>query len=274
MSVLSKLRVISQIDPDKLPDDVKERKKIYDGVGESRTDAINIAGTTGVTEELLATIGKEISDPSTPASKGKLRIVTATTPEQAPPEALVEWLGQNLYNIVIIPAPLNTIDRKSTYEWRKRWIDSFSEVKTENKKGLPLLPNIHFVGYIFLNPDATSTRIVGADVERGKEKIEEYVEESLRWTEACYLESSGVYGDPNLVRRAKKHAVDLGYPNFPIIYGGAINTVERGVEMRDAGTVYLDEEKKTPSCSVLVLGDIIHKGLKMHSKIVEVIKTI
>jgi heptaprenylglyceryl phosphate synthase len=269
MSVLSKLRVISQVDPDKARDK-EERKKIHDGIGRSPTDAINITGTTGVDKKLLSDIGVEISDPSASISKNKLRIVTPTSPEQAPPELIYQWLEQNLYNIAGVPAPLNTIDRSATYEVRKMWMDAFYE------RGIPFpSPKIFFVGYVFLNPDATSTRLVNADVQDGEKKIEDYIKESIRWAGACYLENSGAYADPNLVRRAKKYAaLDLGYPDFPIIYGGGIATEEQGRDMSEAGRVYMDKEKKIPSYTTLVLGDIIHKDLEMHSKIVEEIKKV
>ncbi len=263
MSVLSKIRVISQIDPDKARDR-EERKRIYEGIGGSAADAINIAGSTGVDEKLLFDIGREISDPSSPILIDKLKIITPSSPKQVPPESIVKWLEENLYNIAMIPAPLNTTNRKITYEVRKEWIDAFDDkdIKFPSRR-------IFFVGYIFLNPNAICTHLVNADPQRGIEKLEDYIEESARWCEGCYLENSGAYADPNLIRRAKVHAVKS---DLSIEYGGGIATPERGREMAEAGRVYLDKEKKIPSYTTLILGDIVHKDLVMHSKIAEVIK--
>ena len=206
---------IVKIDPDKT---LVEGEPFQD-VCATGTDALEIGGTTGMTEEKMA------------------RVVEATTAYDIPvyiePSnvgAVVHREGLDGY---LVPVVLNAGDvfwmTGAHKEWARLdddidWGSTFTEA------------------YIVLNPDSSVARYTEADCDIDADEVAAYAEiaERMFGQRIVYIEYSGIFGDTEIVRAAADAAEEAR-----VFYGGGIGDYDAAYEMgRHADTV--------------IVGDLVH----------------
>ncbi|GAX91126.1 heptaprenylglyceryl phosphate synthase [Effusibacillus lacus] len=84
-------------------------------------------------------------------------------------------------------------------------------------------------GYVILNPEAAAARLTGALCSLSPAKVIAYVmaAERILGMSTIYLEYSGIYGDPKLIRQVRQIS------GAHLVYGGGIDSVEKAVEMAE-----------------------------------------
>jgi phosphoglycerol geranylgeranyltransferase len=206
---------VLKVDPDKpLPDGVS-----YADVCETGTDALEIGGTRGVTEEKMARVFEACADHDVPLFQ-----------EPSSTAAVVHHDGVDGY---LIPTVLNTPDGTWIVGAHKEWVRLDPDIRWDRT---------WTEAYVVLNPDSAVAEYTDADCDLTADDVAAYatVAERLFGQEIVYVEYSGTYGDPELVRAA---ADALG--SATCFYGGGIKGYDAAYEMRsEADTV--------------VVGDLLH----------------
>ena len=206
---------IVKIDPDKTLVDGES----FEDVCATGTDALEIGGTTGMTEEKMA------------------RVVEATTAYDIPvyiePSNVGAVVHRDGLDGYFIPIVLNAGDPFWVTGAHKEWarIDS-------NIDWASTFPE----AYIVLNPDSSVATYTKADCDLERDDVAAYAEvaERMFGQQIVYIEYSGMFGDPEIVRGAAT-AVD----EASIFYGGGIGDYDTAYEMsRYADTV--------------IVGDLVH----------------
>lgn len=219
---------VTKLDPDKRlsPEAVAE-------IAASGTDALMLSGTLNVTRENLDELRRQVAAYDLPL-----------VVEPAGPEAvLVDGI-----DLLFVPSVMNTTD--------VRWI-----VGTHHDWVLEAMhhgsPRDHAVAwekvvqeaYIVLNPDSAVGRVTGAACPLSPESAAAYGAVADRYFcfPIVYVEYSGTYGDPAVVR-AVRESVDRAV----LYYGGGIRTAEQAAEMaRYADTVVVGNAVYEAGPSVL-----------------------
>lgn len=191
---------VFKLDPDKSLTDQQ-----LDRVCQSGTDAIIVGGTDNITLESVLDLMSHIRRYTVPCVL-EVSNLDAITP------------GFDFYHIPIV---LNSQDKKWMIDIQHQAVKEYgqminwSDVTTE--------------GYLILNPEAkayqlTNCRLPDADDVIAYAQIAEHM---LRLP-ILYLEYSGTYGDPELVKRAKQELKDT-----QLVYGGGITTLAQAQEMAE-----------------------------------------
>jgi len=206
---------IVKIDPDK----TLVEGETFEDVCATGTDALEIGGTTGMTEEKMA------------------RVVEATTAYDVPvyiePSnvgAVVHREGLDGY---FVPIVLNAGDVFWVTGAHKEWARLDSEIDWT-----ATFPE----AYLVLNPDSSVASYTEADCDIDADEVAAYAEvaERMFGQRIVYVEYSGTFGDPEMVQAATD-AVD----ETSVFYGGGIHDYESAHEMgRHADTI--------------VVGDLVH----------------
>ncbi|QHJ72006.1 heptaprenylglyceryl phosphate synthase [Planococcus halotolerans] len=190
-------------------------KKISDGhlerICESGTDAILIGGSDDVTLENVLDLMARVRPYSLPA------VLEISTIESVAP-------GFDFY---FIPTVLNSRDPKWIKGLHHEAIREYGDLMDWEE----LIPE----GYCILNPDCKAARLTDADSLLDDEDVVAYARLAERFFKLpiFYLEYSGIYGDPKLVKTVKGHLSDTR-----LFYGGGIDSAEKAREMaRFADTV-------------------------------------
>ena len=192
---------IVKIDPDK---ELVEGETFED-VCATGTDALEIGGTTGMTEEKMA------------------RVVDACMAYDVPmyiePSNVGAVIHREGLDGYFIPIVFNAGDVFWTTGAHKEWarLDdniSWSQTFTE--------------AYIVLNPDSSVAEYTNADCDLDTEDVAAYAEvaEQMFGQEIIYIEYSGVLGDPEIVRAATDAVEDA-----TVFYGGGIGDYDSAFEM-------------------------------------------
>lgn len=173
-------------------------------VCESGTDAILIGGTDGITLELVMDLLMRVRQFSVTVA------LEISTIESVSP-------GFDYY---FIPTVLNSTQTAWVKDLHIEAIKEFGDFVDWNE----LVPE----GYCILNPDCKAAHITEAQTEL----IEDDVIAQARLAEKFfklpifYVEYSGIYGNPSMVRAAKNVLTSTR-----LFYGGGITSVEQAIEM-------------------------------------------
>ena len=206
---------IVKIDPDK----TLAEGETFEDVCATGTDALEIGGTTGMTEEKMA------------------RVVEATTAYDIPvyiePSNVGSVVHRDGLEGYLVPVVLNAGDvfwiTGAHKEWARLddgidWESTFTEA------------------YIVLNPDSSVATYTDADCDIDAEEVAAYAEiaERMFGQRIVYIEYSGTFGDPEIVGAAAGAVEEAS-----VFYGGGIRNYDAAYEMgRHADTV--------------VVGDLVH----------------
>jgi phosphoglycerol geranylgeranyltransferase len=191
---------VTKLDPDKQlkPGDI-------DAIAASGTDALMLSGTLNVTKENLAALQKQLKAYDLPLVM-----------EPAGPEAV---LLQGI-DYVFVPSVLNSMD--------VQWIVGKHRLWVQQQKGkIPweyLVPE----AYIVLNPNSSVGKVTKAVCDLKADEVAAYaaVADHYFHFPIVYLEYSGTFGDPNVVK-----SVSEALDNSILYYGGGINSAEKAAQM-------------------------------------------
>lgn len=218
-----------KIDPAKeLADDQLE------AVAESGTDGVIIGGSDGVTLENVLDLLARFRRFSVPLAL-EVSTVESVTP------------GFDYY---FIPTVLNTTDSK--------WFNGLHHEALREYGHMMNFDELVTEGYCILNPDCTAAKVTGVKTIPDEEDVRAYARmaEHLFSLPIFYLEYSGTYGDPQIVRSAKELL-----NRTRLFYGGGIRSVGQAKEM-------------AAIADTVVVGNVVYDDLKTALKTVEAVKSV
>ena len=191
---------VTKLDPDKQlkPGDI-------DAIAASGTDALMLSGTLNVTRENLAALLKQVRIYNLPLVM-----------EPAGPEAvLMEGI-----DYVYVPSVLNSTDVQWILGKHRAWV--------QLQKGKIPWETIVPEAYIVLNPDSSVGKVTKSVCNLKPEEVAAYttVADHYFHFPVVYIEYSGIYGDPAIVKAASE-AIDKAV----LYYGGGIDSAEKAAEM-------------------------------------------
>jgi len=191
---------ITKLDPDR-----KITPAIIKQIVETGTDAIWVSGTQNIKKENVTSLLKMLKDYDIP------KVL-----EPAGPTGMV-YEG---YDWLFIPSVPNTTNSMWINGLHTAWV----------KKDLAKI-NWDIVvpeALIILNPNCAAAKITKANTKMSKEDVVATAVAAERYFKfpVIYIEYSGTYGDPAIVKAVKE-----SLKNAHLIYGGGINTKERAAEM-------------------------------------------
>jgi phosphoglycerol geranylgeranyltransferase len=190
---------VTKLDPDKQlkPGDIE-------AIAASGTDALMLSGTLNVTKENLSDLQKQIK-------KAGLPLVM----EPAGPEAVLMDV-----DYVFVPSVMNTTDVQWIIGKHRAW------VQLQDGK-IPwefIVPE----AYIVLNPASSVGKVTKALCDLKPQEVQAYttIADHYFHFPIVYLEYSGIFGDPEVVRAASE-VIDKAV----LYYGGGINSAEKAAQM-------------------------------------------
>ena len=167
---------VTKLDPDKQlkPGDI-------DAIAASGTDALMLSGTLNVTEENLAILQKQLKAYDLPLVM-----------EPAGPEAV---LMQGI-DYVFVPSVMNTTDVAWLVGKHRAWV--------QMQKGRIPWDVIVPEAYIVLNPNSSVGKVTKAVCDLKADEVAAYVTVADHYFHfpIVYIEYSGTYGDPEVVKAA------------------------------------------------------------------------
>ncbi len=210
-------RHVFKLDPDKeIADDRLER------ICESGTDAVIVGGTQGVTFDNTIDLMARIRRYPVPC------ILEVSSVEAVVP-------GFDYY---LVPLVLNA----GTAEW------VFQNHIQGLKEYGPMIKwsEVAMEGYIILNPDAEAAKLTGAITKLEIEDLKAYgrLADQMLKLPIVYIEYSGAYGNPNIVKEVKSVLQQAH-----LFYGGGIKNREQAAQM----ALWAD---------TVVVGNIIYEDLE------------
>ncbi|MFY0544862.1 heptaprenylglyceryl phosphate synthase [Brevibacillus sp. H7] len=216
-----------KLDPDKPIDD-----EALEALCESGTDAVLVGGTYGVTYDNTLELMSRIR-----------RYAVPVVLEISSLEAVVPG-----FDAYFVPLVLNAGDPD--------WLFAPHVAGLRDYGSYIHWEEIFAEGYLIGNPDASVARLTKAKPIADAEEAKAYarVAAKLCRLPIVYVEYSGTYGDPEIVRACKAGAEDAH-----LFYGGGIRTVEQAVEMAQIA-------------DTVVVGNIIYEDLKAALATVEAVK--
>ncbi|WP_255170238.1 phosphoglycerol geranylgeranyltransferase [Natrononativus amylolyticus] len=206
---------ILKLDPDKdLPDGVT-----YGDLCATGTDAIEVGGTMGMTEENMTAVIEACAEHDVPLYQ-----------EPSNPSVVVEndalagYLIPTVFNagspFWITGAHKEWVRLEGDLEWDRTWMEA----------------------YIVMNPEADVATLTEADCDLSAEEVGAYakVAERMFGQEIVYVEYSGTYGDANVVAAAAGSLTES-----TLFYGGGIHDYDSAYEM-------------SSHADVIVVGNLAH----------------
>ncbi|VUT27894.1 MAG: Geranylgeranylglyceryl phosphate synthase [Candidatus Syntrophoarchaeum sp. GoM_oil] len=200
MTIWKQWKHITKLDPDR-PISEAEIKAVID----SGTDAIMISGTQNIT-------GKNVK-----------RLLTAlegySIPKILEPSA-PEVVSSKGVDYIFVPSVINSSGLEwvigKHIEWAKMGKIEWDMIVPE--------------AYIVLNPDSAVGMVTGAKTELTEADVAAYCICAERYFNfpVIYIEYSGTYGDPKIVKAAKDALSDA-----TLFYGGGITNREEALEMKN-----------------------------------------
>ncbi len=210
-------RHVFKLDPAKeISDEHLER------ICESGTDAILIGGSDDVTLDNVLELMARVRRYSVTVAL-EVSTVESVTP------------GFDYY---FIPSVLNSSDPK--------WIKGLHHEAIREYGDIMDWTEIVAEGYCILNPECKAAKLTRADAGLSQDDVIAYARmaEHFFRLPVFYLEYSGTYGDPELVRQ-----VQQTLSATQLFYGGGIDSAERAREM-------------AALCDTVVVGNVIYTDLK------------
>jgi phosphoglycerol geranylgeranyltransferase len=189
---------VTKLDPDKSLTDAQIEQVVTSG-----TDAVMLSGTLNVTQANLARLLAQV------ARSGIPLVVEPASPEVARFDGI---------DLVYVPSVLNSTDVNWIVGKHKDWVQQY---RVDWKKVVP-------EAYIVLNPASSVGKVTKALCSLTPEEAAAYARLADRYFDfpIVYIEYSGIYGDPNVVK-----AVSSTVEDAVLYYGGGIDSPERAAEM-------------------------------------------
>ena len=192
---------VFKLDPNKeISDEALEK------LCESGTDAILVGGTDGVTLENVLDLMARIRRYTLPC------VLEVSNLESITP-------GFDLY---FIPSVLNSRNPDWILGLHKEAIKEYGHMINWEE--------MHVEGYCIMNPECKAAQLTEANTDLSEDDAASYalMAEKMFNLPIFYLEYSGKYGDPALVRAVKDTLMET-----KLFYGGGINSVARAEEMSE-----------------------------------------
>ena len=188
-----KWKHVFKLDPNKEINDVD-----LESICESGTDAILIGGTDGVTLENVLDLMARVRRYTVPC------VLEVSSVETVTP-------GFDLY---FIPSVLNSKDSKWMMGLHQQAVKEYGEIMDWSE--------MFVEGYCIVNPDCKAAQLTDADTNLDEDDIAAYamMAEKMFHLPIFYLEYSGMYGDPKVVKKTKQNLEETVF-----FYGGGIETV-------------------------------------------------
>ncbi|GEN53727.1 heptaprenylglyceryl phosphate synthase [Halobacillus faecis] len=224
---ISKWDHVFKLDPNKTITDADLEKICTSG-----TDAIIVGGTDGVTFENVTDLQERIEEYD-----------ISFVLEVSDIEAIAPG-----FDAYFIPLVLNSGHKKWMIDVQHQAIKEYADVIEWQ--------DMLTEGYCVLNPEAKVFKRTECSLP-DKEAVLAYAQmaEHIFHLPVFYMEYSGTYGDPDLVK-----AVARQLENTSLVYGGGIRSEKQASEM----AAYAD---------VIVVGDVIYDNLEVALKTVEAVKS-
>ena len=191
---------VTKLDPDK-----QLRPGDIDAIAASGTDALMLSGTLNVTQENLAALQKQVKAYNLPLVM-----------EPASPDAV---LMQGI-DYVFVPSVINSTDVQWIVGKHSTWVQKQKQ-KIEWDLIVP-------EAYIVLNPDSAVGKLTKSLCDLKTEEVAAYaaVADHYFHFPIIYIEYSGMFGNPNVVKAASD-----AIRNSILYYGGGINSAEKAAQM-------------------------------------------
>ena len=206
---------ILKLDPDKeLPDGVT-----YGDLCATGTDAIEVGGTMGMTEENMTAVIEACAEHDVPLYQ-----------EPSNPSVVVEndalagYLIPTVFNagspFWITGAHKEWVRIEGGLDWSRTWTEA----------------------YIVMNPEADVATLTEADCDLNEDDVESYakIAERMFGQEIIYIEYSGTYGDESIVKAAAD-----ALEESTLFYGGGIHDYDSAYRM-------------ATHADVIVVGNLAH----------------
>jgi len=220
---IHKWRHVFKLDPDKyISDNDLER------ICESGTDAIIVGGTDGVTLDKVLDLMARVRRYTVPCAL-EVSTIDSITP------------GFDFY---FIPTVLNSAETKWITELHHEAVKEYGEIMNWEE--------ILVQGYCILNEECKVAKLTNAKTNLSDKDVTAYamMAEKMFHLPIFYLEYSGKYGDPELVKKVKRTL-----ESTTLFYGGGIETREQAKEM-------------AANSDVIVVGNIIYSDIEAALKTV------
>lgn len=217
-----------KVDPAKtLTDDELER------LAESGTDCLIVGGTDGVTLENVLDLLVRIRRYSVPVAL-EVSTVESVTP------------GFDYY---FIPTVLNST--------KTEWVNGIHHAALKEYGHMMNWDEIITEGYCILNTDCKVAKLTGVQEVPDEEDVVAYARmaEHLFNLPVLYLEYSGTYGDPDIVKAAARVL-----NKTRLFYGGGIRTAEEAKQM-------------AAIAQTIIIGNIIYEDIEAALTTVEAVKS-
>jgi phosphoglycerol geranylgeranyltransferase len=206
---------ITKIDPDKSLAD----GETFEDVCETDTDALEIGGTTDMTQEKMSRVIDACAKYDVPLYQ-----------EPSNPGVVIDDDALDGY---LVPTVFNAQDSFWITGAHKEWVRVADGMDWDRT---------HTEAYIVLNPDASVATYTDADTDQSAEDVASFaaVAERMFGQEVVYVEYSGTYGDRETVRAAHDALDDA-----TLFYGGGIHDYDTARGMAEVS-------------DVVVVGDLLH----------------
>jgi len=229
---------ITKLDPDK-----KINNEIIEDIIETGTDAIMISGTQNITKKNVTELLEVLKDYDIP------KVLEPATPTDLVYKN-IDWL--------FVPSVFNTRYALYINGLHKLWV----KMQKDNINWDIVVPE----AYIILNPKCAAAKVSKAEEMTLEETVAAAIcAERYFNFPIIYIEYSGMYGDPNVVK-AVKEALTKAH----LLYGGGINTKERAEEMSKWATIIVGNtiyENGTHSFIDTVRGRLLREMTDIQSKL-------
>jgi len=217
---------VTKLDPDK-----NNSQDIIKAVLEGGTDAILVGGTQGITLEKVRDLRAKL--------KGS-KIPLLLEPSKAEAVDLS-------YDYFFVPLVLNSQERWWSGGAHISWISSLKTVFG----GFRNIPweKIVIEAYVVLNPDAAVAKVTKCVTDLNVDEIVSHAvfADRIMHSPIVYIEYSGRFGDPNVVKTVKD---SLTYSH--LFYGGGIDSRQKAETMAKYGTI--------------IVGNIIYDNIEKYKQ--------
>lgn len=192
-------RHVTKLDPDK-----QMARVLVEEIMTSGTDALMLSGTLNVTQENLLDLLRQVEAYGLPV-----------VVEPADPSGVLFDGVQGLF----VPSVINSPDITWVVGKHHYWVKHDPTIRWEM-----VVPE----AYIVLNPASAVGRVTKAVCDLNAEDVSAYAAVADRYFgfPIVYIEYSGTYGDPEIVKAASEAVEDS-----VLYYGGGINSAEKASEM-------------------------------------------